>query len=344
MLVGPSLLTPWTLYAAGALRRLGQTVDVVYSTDRMLDRLTLHQGKGLARFPGLGDKLRLWRERWLQQRDQRIYDTAKGGRPDLILILWGNTLSADLLRRLKSISRSPVATWWVDDPFRHSVEPLLPLYDFFFIFDRSYLQPLRQAGVRRPRFLPCACDETVYRPMLLNRLESRRYGSDVSLIGWYYPNRAKVVQALDGFNVRIWGREWADFQINQAASDNGRTIVSKECFLKDAIASKIYNGTKIGLNIHSDQTREGGLNTRSFELLAAGAFELTDAVAGMEELLTPGQEVAVYRSPEEARERVRYYLAHPNQRAEIANRGRARVLSEHTFTHRMRALLKEATS
>ena len=217
-------------------------------------------------------------------------------------------------------------------PFRHRAEKLIPLYDFFFIFDRSYLAPLKNAGAQNARFLPCACDESIYFPRRLTRREQARYSSDVAWVAWYYPDRGRIAQALDGVDLKIWGRNWP-----------GR-LAEGDRFVKDAVAAKIYSATKIGLNSHSNQSRQGGLNTRSFELLSTGTFELTDAVEGMEELLEPGREVAVYHSPEEARDRVRYYLKHPDERERMARAGRERVLSQHTFVHRMKTLLKEAES
>ena len=330
LLVGHSLLSPWTEYTRRALNRLGHPVERFYCTNLLFDRLTLSGEKDLAvRESGARNSLQGLRDRWHHWRDRRLLGTAKIFRPDLILVLWGNTLSPEMLLSLKEESKARLATWWVDDPFRHRAEKLIPLYDFFFIFDRSYLASLKGAGAQNARFLPCACDESVYYPRPLSSRERARYASDVALVAWYYPDRARVVQALAGFDVKIWGRHWP-----------GR-LAEGDRFVKDAVAAKIYSASKIGLNSHSDQSRQGGLNTRSFELLAAGTFELTDAVGGMEELLEPGREVAVYRSPEEARSLVEHYLKHPGERERMAEAGRRRVLSQHTYLHRMKTLLQE---
>jgi spore maturation protein CgeB len=46
------------------------------------------------------------------------------------------------------------------------------------------------------------------------------------------------------------------------------------------------------------------------------------------------------RDAGELRERVRHYLAHPDERAALAAAGRRRVLAEHTYRHRMERLLE----
>jgi spore maturation protein CgeB len=81
------------------------------------------------------------------------------------------------------------------------------------------------------------------------------------------------------------------------------------------------------------------LNTRTFEVLAAGGFELVDNVPGLEENFEVGHEIVAYTSPAHFRELTEYYLAHPGDRAAIAERGRARVLRDHTYEQRLATIL-----
>jgi spore maturation protein CgeB len=104
--------------------------------------------------------------------------------------------------------------------------------------------------------------------------------------------------------------------------------------------------TKINLNIHSANHVEGldpdpdYVNPRTFELAACGAFQLVDARAPLAALFRD-DELATFRSPAELRQKIAYYLAHPDERAAIAARGRARVLAEHTFAHRVQRIFAE---
>lgn len=243
---------------------------------------------------------------------------------------------------MKALARCPLLTWWLDDPFRKPVKDLLPLYDIFFIFDRSYMARLRAEGAPNVQFLPCASDENIYRPQVLSRMEKKRYACDVALVAWYYPKRAEMARALCDLDLSIWGRGWTSGEARRLLLPAQRLIVRSSRFIPDTVAARIYSAAKICLNIHSDQTHEAGLNLRTFEVLATGAFQLMDAVPGMEELLEPQQEIAAYHSPEEAKDLAEYYLRHPDERARIAQRGRARVLKEHTYVHRMRSLLRAA--
>lgn len=345
LVVAPSLFMPWADYVARALIGLGQSPAIFYYSDIWVDRLTARRGRSWANsIPPLAKGLDRWRVRWLAGRDDRLLKTARSFRPDLLLILRGEALSATVLQALKDQAGCPLATWWQDDPFRFTVSEMLPLYDLFFVFDRSYMKRLSAEGAQRVEFLPCSCDPSVYYRRSLNRRETARYQSDISLIAWYYPHRAQLIRALSGLNLKIWGRGWQSPEARMALNGTGERLLPRERFVTDEEAAKIYSAAKIGLNIHSDQTREGGLNTRTFELLATGTFELTDAVPGMEELLEPGREIAVYHSAEEARALAERYLRQPQEREAIAARGRTRVLQEHTYEQRMKHLLECLTT
>jgi spore maturation protein CgeB len=218
--------------------------------------------------------------------------------------------------------------------------PSLKVFDHVFIFDRSYLPHLETVGVRRAHFLPCACDETIYRPLRLSSIEQRRYRCDVALVAWYYPARAQMVRALaDEMDVKVWGGHWDSLDARQVL---GPARVVHGSSVSDQTAARIYNAARIGLNVHQSQSRLGGLNTRTFELLACGIFQLVDRVGGLEELLRQGDEVVCYESAEELRRLAKHYLADGEARVRIAARGRARVLEEHTYTRRMHTLCEVA--
>ena len=332
---------PWADYTARALTRIGHAPVIFHYTDIGVARLTLRKGRQWASsIPGADSALRALREDWHRRRDRRLVRLASRLHPDLILALHGESLSPELLGELRRNSQGPLVTWWMDEPFRYGAERLLPLYDTVFLFDRSYIPQIRALGAKDVRFLPCACDEEVYRPMDLPPGQRKRYGCDVALVGWFYPRRAELIRALSGLDLKVWGKGWRTPEAKTALNGAGHRVVPEERFVTDRETARIYNAAKIGLNVHSRQTREAGLNTRAFELLAAGTFQLTDAVPGMEELLEPGREVAVFRSAEEGRSLADYYLRHPQERAEMAARGRERVLREHTYTHRMQSLLR----
>jgi spore maturation protein CgeB len=56
-------------------------------------------------------------------------------------------------------------------------------------------------------------------------------------------------------------------------------------------------------------------------------------------MIEPGKEVITYRTPEECAELIRYYLAHEDERTEIARAGQQRTLRDHTYYQRVQELV-----
>jgi spore maturation protein CgeB len=109
-------------------------------------------------------------------------------------------------------------------------------------------------------------------------------------------------------------------------------------------AVRIYSASRINLNLHSSvQSRElvppgDFVNPRTFELAACGAFQLVDRRELMPELFAD-DELAVFSSIQELLEKIDYFLARPEERAAFAERGRQRVLRDHTYHARMESLI-----
>ncbi len=73
----------------------------------------------------------------------------------------------------------------------------------------------------------------------------------------------------------------------------------------------------------------------------AGGFQLTDEQEDLSKVFVPGKEVAIYHTPAEAIEKIRYYLEHPAGRVAIAHAGRIRAERDHTLAVRLRQLLDQ---
>ena len=97
--------------------------------------------------------------------------------------------------------------------------------------------------------------------------------------------------------------------------------------------------SRITVNVHIDVAENNANNMRLYEATGCGALLITDDKDNLAELFVPDREVVSYRSPDEAVEKIRYYLAHPDEAANIAGAGQARTLSEHTYRQRMEELV-----
>ena len=100
----------------------------------------------------------------------------------------------------------------------------------------------------------------------------------------------------------------------------------------------VLRNAKIAINHHIDLAEASANNMRLFEATGVGTMLLTDWKANLGEMFEPGREVVTYRSARECAEMISYYLAHEDERREIARAGQLRTLNEHTYYHRMQEL------
>ena len=74
-------------------------------------------------------------------------------------------------------------------------------------------------------------------------------------------------------------------------------------------------------------------------MAAAGAFQLVDERSLLADCFVPGEEIITFSSESELRQKIDYYLEHPEEREAIANRGRERALRDHTYEKRLEQML-----
>jgi spore maturation protein CgeB len=335
LVIGPRWQGQWTEYCAAALRSLGHQTQMIYYDRAVEDHILAAQLRlpnGVLRKSfGAVDK------RWLSLISRRTVRQVKSFAPDLVLLLKGDLLAPEFLAEIKHLAGAKLVTWWLDDPFRfRDFIPALDLIDNFFIFDRSYIPALLEHGAKAATYLPCACAIDVLRPLGLSAADRQQYGSQVSFVGCHYPQREAILSALESFELGIWGPGWR----RNLPADRTALRSAYRGWATPQQAVKIYNASATCLNIHHQQTRDGGLNFRTFELAACGAFQLVDYVPGLEDLFVPGAEIVCFHEVAELCQQVRYYLDHPAERASIAARGHQRLERDHTIHVRMKTILK----
>jgi spore maturation protein CgeB/SAM-dependent methyltransferase len=185
-------------------------------------------------------------------------------------------------------------------------------FDVVFLAQKVYVDFFREQGVKNVFWAPLAC----WPPMHAMASEMRHY--DFSYVGGLSPEEeGRRRELMSGLQKR--------FPNNYV----GRAY--------PADMAKIYNQSKIVVNACHNRD----VNMRVFEALASGALLITDEADGLEDLFEDGKHLIIYRTDEEAGEKVQYYLAHPEEREAIAEAGREWVLAHHTYSHRIQAILKQ---
>lgn len=259
-------------------------------------------------------------------------------------LVWAVAQTPLLPAALEELRQAGVHTalWFVEDfrVFSYWRE-LARHFDAIFTIQRGlFHEELRQAGARNVAYLPCAANPEVHRPLELSSADTARFGSAVSFVGAGYYNRQALFAGLNQPDFKIWGCDWpSNCAVASRVQEQGRRVTTED-------TAAIYNATRVNINLHSSPNHEGVnpagdfVNPRTFEVAACGAFQLVDARAELADLFEIGSELAVFRRAEELPELIAYYLSHDAEREAMASRARARVLREHTYSHRMQSAVE----
>lgn len=265
---------------------------------------------------------------------------AEEQKPDLVLALAQAPLDKGALLKLRKMN-IPTVMWFVEDYRLFNYWSIMaPYYDAFAVIQKEpFLDELKKIGQNHAFYLPLAALPKFHKPMSLTAKERQEYGSDLSFMGAGYPNRHLAFRRLSDRDFKIWGTEWENDEVLKKNLQRGGERVSAE----DTV--KIYNASKINLNLHSSVNTESLIsngdfvNPRTFELASIGAFQLVDKRSLMGELFRP-DELATFDTMEEFYAKIDYFLEHVEERRAYAEKAQQRVLSDHTYEQRMKSLLE----
>jgi len=89
-----------------------------------------------------------------------------------------------------------------------------------------------------------------------------------------------------------------------------------------------------------NRSMDNDLNMRVFEAMSIGRLLLTDKVEGIDDLFVDGEHYVSYKDSTNLIDKIAYYLSHEKEREKIAKTGANYVRAEHTYQHRLEAILK----
>jgi spore maturation protein CgeB len=269
-------------------------------------------------------------QRWILRRLERA---CVAWRPEVVLVIKGGPIPPDFVRRVKARLGALVVNFFPDNPLWMIPFECLEAYDVFFTKERYALRSLQSVGLRNLHYLPMYCVPAAHHPVALTPDETQRFGAAVSLVGSRYDYRERLVRALADRPLRVWGGGWS-----RARDPAVRPLVAGgPVFGREKLC--VYSGSTLSLNPHHPMNDIVGVNTRTFELAAAGACQVADFKEDLATLFKPGEEMVVYRDLPELRRLLDHYLARPDEARAIGDNARRRALAEHTLRHRVEEML-----
>lgn len=238
--------------------------------------------------------------------------------PDLIFCcLTGNTnvTQYEPLEEIKKITKSGdclTFNWFCDDTWR------------FRDFSKQICNFFYACSTPEPSFIKKYKDIN-YNNILLgawhvsSNLYSRHtgYNHDISFIGGMTNCRAEF---LNNLNVPI----------------SYKTGLSYEDVFN------LFTTSKINLNLtinDNDTNKQPQMKLRIFEVVSTNGFLLTQYTPDLEQFFELEKEIITFKTVEEARDKINFYLTNDTARSKIARAGYLRYIKEHTSKNRLSKLI-----
>ncbi len=188
------------------------------------------------------------------------------------------------------------------------------------------------AECKPTRLLHLAANPRVHRPMGV----SPRYRADVAYLGSYNPGTKgqevfdRYVLPAAGRDLALWGEMW----------DRSPEVLRRRWrgVLPTADIARLYSSVDVAIGFNAaSQAQAGMVNNRVFEVLSCGALLLSDKMPAIENFFG---DCAVFTDGYgDTREKLEYYLSHPEERLALGRLARQTILEGHTYDHRARDVI-----
>jgi spore maturation protein CgeB len=262
----------------------------------------------------------------------RLVSRARELQPELVLVTHC-LLPPQVVSMLKESCSAKVVCWFTDHAMNLHRQYLLACpYDSIFLKEPFLVRLLKEKLGVDAHYLPECCNPMWHKPAPLTDEERATYSCDLVAAGTLHYYRARMVERFDDYDLKVWGHNAPAWLQTSARGRYMNHYVS--CDEK----AKAYSAAKILLNTMFYAEIEG-LNCTLFEAAGCGAFQIADWKPSLQELFEPEREIVTFRTRQELKDKVDYYLAHPKERHKIANRAYVRAHREHTYEIRLRRML-----
>lgn len=265
--------------------------------------------------------------------------------PDVLIVLKGNILFPETLSKIRDKSTAILVLWCYDSALRfNNILKGGKYYHLFYSYEPIDILELRKYNIQA-KFLPMAYDPDYY-----FKLENETSSRDISFVGMLNgnPERKRILENIISKNgelkLDIWGKSWTWYNPFLQYEYKIKRKKLGGCIHNYNIAptevNKVYNSSRICINIHHPQSKEG-VNPRTLEILGAGGFELVDYKKKIEEFFNIGKEIICYKNETDLLNKIEYYLENEGERKRIAQRGHEIVKNKHTYKHRAEIILSD---
>lgn len=223
----------------------------------------------------------------LSKRDDHLLEIIKAGKFDHVLFSKG--VNIDIFDRIKEYSK--LSLWFMDplSSYDKEMRTKTKIADLFFCDKKNVLEVAREINPNSFRICE-GYDQFVDKPHDL----TKKY--DLSFIGSIYGDRDSKIRAIKR-NISLF--------TNKYGSDH----------------AKIVSQTRINLNLCTAH----GASDRVYKIMASGGFLISDDWDGREIDFVDGEDLIIFKGPDDLNEKIDFYLQSPEKMKLISQNGYKKV-------------------
>lgn len=237
------------------------------------------------------------------------------------------------IAEIKSITKSKVVMWYPDALSTFGKGYFINAdYDFLFFKD-PYIVKLFSGVLKSDVYYLPECFNPQKHRVETGKFESSLYKCDITSAGNQHSWRNIIFEHLKDYDVKFWGLEppiWMPKGV-LFSYFQGKPVYNSE-------KAEAFINAKIVLNnLHYSEIE--GLNVRCFEAAGIGAFQIVDWRPGLSDLFIDGEEIVSFKSIDDLKNKLNYYLLNDKERNRIANNGKNRAYKDHTYFKRLETMI-----
>lgn len=262
----------------------------------------------------------------LDWRFKIVREQIKKIRPDVVLVQEQSLFTDAMIGELKKFTRLMAC---------QIASPLLKRRNYrtmdIVITSFPHFVPLfKQRGIPA-EYVPLAFDQRIF-------YETGKVDKqfDISFVGGVSPAHKSRWQLLEKVSEK-YPLAWFGYGVESLP----RQSALRRAWRGEVWGRQMYRtlaASKLTLNCHIDAAEGYANNSRLFEATGVGTCLVTDWKKNLNDFFVEGKEVVTYRDSQELMEKIDYYLDHPEESRQIAQRGCEKTIGHHNYEIMMERL------
>jgi spore maturation protein CgeB len=320
------------------------------------------------------DFMSLYKEHGRHWMNRRLREVVAADKPHLLFaVLFGDELDKAILGEISEHSSTITLNWFCDDHWRFDNFSRYWAPSFNWVVTTSKAAVIKYAGIGYRNVIKSqwACNHFLYKKLDLPLVHDvtfvgQPHGNRRQVIEYLRQSGISVQVWGNGWEsgrlsqqdmIRVFNQSRINLNLSNASyspAENGGKApavlrLARRLFgaapLSDTARARIkwhVAGMRTSRRIRdsTDSTAlipphyPSQIKGRNFEIPGCGGFLLTDRAENLEDYYDLGGEIACFDDIPDLADKIRYYLAHEEERHEIAEAGYRRTLRDHTYERR----------